>query len=113
MYYLESIGTFDLLVLNQTRMNACMNEAFEIRSDGTSEEVDAKLNSLNSNGVYCIVDNSNKSIYLWKGRNSDVRRKFAGAHVASRLRNEQGNGFRVRPLDEGEEPADFLISDQE
>ena len=90
-----------------------MTEAYEICSDGTSEEVKATRDSLNSNGVYCIVDNSNKSIYLWKGRNSDVRKKFAGAQTASRLRNEQGNGFRVRPLDEGEEPANFLSIDEE
>ncbi|MDF1537893.1 MAG: hypothetical protein P1Q69_03215 [Candidatus Thorarchaeota archaeon] len=89
-----------------------MTHMYEICSDGTSEAVEVNREKLNSNGVYCIVDDSNKSIFLWKGRNSDVRKKFAGAQAASRLRNEQGNGFRVRPLDEGEEPADFLISEE-
>ena len=88
-----------------------MNIAYEISGDGTSEEVHVTRESLDSNGVYCIVDDSNKSIYLWKGRNSDVRKKFAGARAASLLRNEQGTGFRVCPLDEGEEPADFLHSE--
>lgn len=88
-----------------------MTHAYEISGDGTSEKVEVTRDKLRSNGVYCIVDNSNKSIYLWKGSESNVRKKFAGAQTASQLRNEQGNGFRVRPLDEGEEPANFLPSE--
>ena len=88
-----------------------MTQVYEVSDDGTSEEVDVTRNSLSSNSVYCVVDNSNKSIYLWKGTNSGVRKKFAGALKSSQLRNEQGNGFRVRPLDEGEEPANFLSSE--
>ncbi len=88
-----------------------MTQVYEVSDDGTSQEVDITRDSLSSNGVYCIVDNSNKSIYLWKGNNSGVRKKFAGALNASRLRDEQGNGFRVRPLDQGEEPSNFLSTE--
>ncbi|MFW9849515.1 MAG: hypothetical protein ACFFF4_10250 [Candidatus Thorarchaeota archaeon] len=89
-------------------MTVSMKQAFEVREDGTSEEVEVSRVTLSSNSVFCIVDNSNKSIYLWMGSNCGVRKKFAGAQTASQLRTEQGNGFRVRPLDEGEEPSDFL-----
>ncbi|MFW9954155.1 MAG: hypothetical protein ACFFD3_06355 [Candidatus Thorarchaeota archaeon] len=88
-----------------------MANAYEISEDGTSQEIEVTRETLSSNGVYCIIDDSNKNIILWKGRESHVRKKFAGAHMASRLRNEQGTGFRVLPLDEGEEPSDFLSSD--
>jgi hypothetical protein len=92
-------------------MNVSMSQVFEVSDDGTSEEVEVTKDTLSSNGVYCIVDNSNKSIYIWLGSTCGVRKKFVGAQTASRLRNEQGNGFRVRPLDEGEEPADFLSTE--
>jgi hypothetical protein len=92
-------------------MTVSMKQVFEVCEDGTSQEVEVSKVTLSSNSVYCIVDNSNKSIYLWKGSNCGVRKKFAGAQTASKLRHEQGTGFRVRPLDEGEEPTDFLSTE--
>jgi hypothetical protein len=92
-------------------MTVSMKQAFEVCDDGTSQEVEVSKITLSSNSVYCIVDNSNKSIYLWKGSTCGVRKRFAGAQTASRLRHEQGSGFRVKPLDEGEEPSDMLSID--
>lgn len=85
-----------------------MTLAYKMHDDGTSQEVEVNRHSLSSESVYCIIDDANKNIYVWMGRNADVRKRFVGAQTASNLRNEQGNGFRVRPEDEGEESANFL-----
>ena len=87
-----------------------MTLAYEMHEDGTSHQVEVTRQTLSSESVYCIVDDANKNIYVWIGKNSGVRKKFVGAQTASNLRNEQGNGFRVRPEDEGEESANFLNS---
>ncbi|MCK5150671.1 MAG: hypothetical protein KAQ65_02470 [Candidatus Thorarchaeota archaeon] len=65
---------------------------------------------LDSTKVVCIVDDETKSIYLWKGSQAGVRKKFIGARVATNLRTEYGFNFKVRPLDEGEEPPTFFTA---
>ena len=84
--------------------------AYEMYDDGTTKEVKFARNELSDDGVYCIVDDNSKSIFLWKGRNADVRRKFVGAQAASRIRSQHGNGYRVHPIDAGEEPSNFWES---
>lgn len=84
--------------------------AYEMYDDGTTKEVQCARNELSDDGVYCIVDDNSKSIFLWKGRNADVRRKFVGAQAASQIRSRHGNGYRVHPIDAGEEPSDFWDS---
>lgn len=85
-----------------------MATAFEMEDDGTSNEIDVTKNSLESDRVYCIVDDTSKNIYLWLGRNAGVRKRFIGAQRASQIRVEYGFNFRVQSLDEGEEPPTFL-----
>jgi hypothetical protein len=87
-----------------------MTIAYEMFEDGTSQEVEVSRQTLCSEKVYCIVDDTNKNIYVWIGRNADTRKRFVGARTASQLRDQQGNGFRVRPEDEGEESNLFLSS---
>ncbi len=87
-----------------------MTLAYEMHEDGTSEQVEVSRQTLCSENVYCIVDDINKNIYVWIGKNAGVRKKFVGAQTASNLRSEQGTGFRVRPEDEGEESSIFLNS---
>jgi hypothetical protein len=85
-----------------------MASGFEIQDDGTSTEVDVSKNTLDSNKAFCVVDDSTNSIFLWKGRLTNVRKKFAGATVASNLRAEFGHHFKVLPEEEGEESNAFL-----
>ena len=68
------------------------------------------LFNLESTKVVCVVDDETKSIYLWKGTQAGVRRKFIGARVATNLRTEYGFNFKVRPVDEGEEPPTFFTA---
>jgi len=83
---------------------------YEVMEDGTLNEVELTKDDLTSTIVVCVVDDDTKSIYLWKGSQAGVRRKFIGARVATNLRTEYGFNFKVRPLDEGEEPPTFFTA---
>ncbi len=78
--------------------------------DGTLNEVEIGKDELNSDLVVCVVDDETKSIYLWKGSQAGVRKKFIGARVATNLRTEYGFHFKVRPVEEGEEPPTFFTA---
>jgi hypothetical protein len=90
--------------------HATMANGFQVQDDGTSIEVEVTKDSLESENVYCIIDDASKSIFIWKGRRSGVRKKFIGAQTANRMRSEHGTTFRVHSLDEGEEPAVFFTA---
>ncbi|NHI90294.1 MAG: hypothetical protein EAX87_12280 [Candidatus Thorarchaeota archaeon] len=83
---------------------------YEVLEDGTLNEVEIGKDDLESTMVVCVVDDETKSIYLWKGTQAGIRRKFIGARVATNLRTEYGFHFKVRPLDEGEEPPTFFTA---
>ncbi len=85
-----------------------MVTGYEVSEDGTLQEVELTKDELDSTKVVCVVDDETKSIYLWKGVQAGVRKKFIGARVATNLRTEYGFHFKVRPLDEGEEPPTFF-----
>jgi len=83
---------------------------YEVMEDGTLNEVELDKDGLNSTLVVCVVDDETKSIYLWKGSQAGVRKKFIGARVATNLRTEYGFHFKVRPVEEGEEPPTFFTA---
>ncbi len=83
---------------------------YEVLEDGTLNEVELSKDDLTSTIVVCVVDDETKSIYLWKGTQAGVRRKFIGARVATNLRTEYGFHFKVRSIDEGEEPPTFFTA---
>ncbi len=83
---------------------------YEVSEDGTLNEVELTKADLDSQMVVCVVDDETKSIYLWKGTQAGIRRKFIGARVATNLRTEYGFHFKVRAVDEGEEPPTFFTA---
>lgn len=85
-----------------------MVTGYEVAEDGTLSEKELSKETLDSKSVLCVVDDETKSIYLWKGSQAGIRKKFIGARVATNLRTEYGFHFKVRPLDEGEEPPTFF-----
>ncbi len=87
-----------------------MVAGLELLDDGTHVPLDVKKENLQPNRVFCIVHEPTKSIYLWKGSKAGVRKQLAGALAATEIRLEQGTKFRVRAIDQGEEPAVFLNS---
>jgi hypothetical protein len=87
-----------------------MVNALEMQEDGTTLDVCLTKENLQADKVFCVVDNSNKSVYIWLGKEANVRKRFVGAQTASKIRGELSNGYRVRSLDQGEEPLDFFNS---
>ncbi len=85
-----------------------MVTGYEVSEDGTLTPVELSRESLDSTRVLCVVDDATKSIYLWKGSRANIRAKFVGARVATNLRTEYGFHFKVKPVEEGEEPPTFF-----
>jgi hypothetical protein len=85
-----------------------MVRGVELVEDGTRLSVEVRKESLQPTKVFCIVDNSAHSVYLWKGSQSGMRKQLAGALAATEIRLECGERFRVQAIDEGEEPLGFL-----
>ena len=87
-----------------------MANALAMQDDGTSVEICVNRNSLPSDSVLCVIDDEGKNVFLWLGKDANVRKRFVGAQTASQLRTEQGTGFRVRSLDQGQESDQFFNS---
>jgi hypothetical protein len=87
-----------------------MVNALEMQEDGTTLDVNITKESLHEDKVFCIIEDTNKNVYIWIGREANVRKRFVGAQVAGKIRGEMSNGYRVRSIDQGDEPADFFNS---
>ena len=85
-------------------------DALEMQEDGTTLCVNLNRESLLPDRVFCVVDDTNKNVYIWLGKEANVRKRFVGAQVAGKLRGELSTGFRVRSLDQGDETQDFFNS---
>ncbi|MFX1353291.1 MAG: hypothetical protein ACFFGP_04955 [Promethearchaeota archaeon] len=95
---------------------------FELHDNGEHQRIDiAEEDFRNAHGngilhpsqVIIIVKEDLRSIFIWKGVESSVRKKFIASRVASELQQElmKQAGFhrcKVISVDEGEEPEDFL-----
>jgi hypothetical protein len=82
---------------------------YDVRGDGEVDNIDQlDKNILSSDRVLIVIAENNKKIYLWKGKNSPVRKKFVGAQKANALRTEYGFAYKVIAMDETDEEADFL-----
>lgn len=83
-------------------------EIWNIERSGEITPLSSKLSEvLTTERVLLIVIDQTKTIYLWKGINSPVAKKFIGARCGQQLRGEKGLLYKVIPIDEGEEPSDF------
>jgi hypothetical protein len=86
-----------------------------VQLDITEEEF-SKNNAqaiLEDTEVIIIIKESIRRIYIWKGIESSVRKKFIGSRVASRLQKEltQNANFhrcKVVSIDQGDELQEFL-----
>ncbi|MFW9780069.1 MAG: hypothetical protein ACFFE8_14555, partial [Candidatus Heimdallarchaeota archaeon] len=59
--------------------------------------------------VFLVVDENARRIFIWKGEQAPVRRKFISAKAAQNLRQvEYGMVYRIESLDPGLEGHDFL-----
>ncbi|NVM05330.1 MAG: hypothetical protein HWN67_23635 [Candidatus Helarchaeota archaeon] len=63
---------------------------------------------LKSDLVVLVVDEIKKKIYIWKGENARVRRKFIAARKSQDLRGQLGLTYKVDSIDQGSEPTEFI-----
>ena len=63
---------------------------------------------LNTERVLIIVDDDDRKIWLWKGAEAGVRKKFIAARQGQAVRSQRGLVYKVMSIDGGEEPDDFL-----
>ena len=70
-------------------------------------------NVLDPNQVLIIVKENLRRIYIWKGVNSHVRKKFIASRIAAELQNDlviNGHFHRCKiiSVDQGDEPYEFM-----
>jgi hypothetical protein len=84
---------------------------FDVEPDGEIREItpngDIK-DELEGSRVLIIVDDEERKIWLWIGSCCGVRKKFIGARQAQAVRNERSLVYKVKSIDAGEEPSEFL-----
>lgn len=79
----------------------------EVLEDGSLVE-ETELN-LASDKVFIVVDEDEKRMWLWKGSECPIRKKFIGSRALSDLRKkEYGFAYIPQSCDQGEETAEFV-----
>ena len=79
---------------------------FQVLEDGTLSEENEFLQE--STKVIIIVDDQFKRIFLWKGANSGIKKKFIGSRAAAELRKTYyGFAYRLSVIEEGDETNEF------
>ena len=85
---------------------------FDVEVDGDITEIvpngDLK-DELESSRVLIIVDDEERRIWLWIGSTCSVRKKFIGARQAQAVRNQRSLVYKVKTIEAGEEPSEFLL----
>lgn len=81
----------------------------------TEEEfrADNGQNILNPHQVLVIVKEDLRRIYIWKGVNSHVRKKFIASRIAAELQNDlvvkaHFHRCKIISVDQGDEPDEFM-----
>ncbi len=72
-------------------------------------------NILDSHQVLVIVKEDLRRIYIWKGVNSHVRKKFIASRIAAELQNDlvvnsHFHRCKIISVDQGDEPNEFMRS---
>lgn len=79
----------------------------EVTEDGELKESTFKKENVESTKVYIFVNDEDKQIILWSGKEARTRIKFIGARLASSLRLEQGLSYKLTQIDESVD-TDFI-----
>ena len=87
----------------------------KVKLDISEDELRANngQNILNPHQVLVIVKEDLRRIYIWKGVNSHVRKKFIASRIAGELQNDlvvNGHFHRCKiiSVDQGDEPNEFM-----
>jgi hypothetical protein len=79
----------------------------EVTEDGELKESPFRKENVDSTKVYIFVNDDDKQIILWSGKEARTRIKFIGARLASSLRLEQGLSYKLMQIDESVD-MDFI-----
>jgi len=87
-------------------------EPVVLRVDDSGEAIQVTDGAANSHmkpdQVLIIIDDDGHRIWIWKGEEAPVRRKFIAARRASGIRDERGLAYRIISEDHGHEDKEFL-----
>ncbi len=79
---------------------------YKVLEDGTLDEENEFISE--STKVIIVVDDQFKRIFLWKGANSGIKKKFIGSRAAAELRKTYyGFAYRLSVVEEGDETQEF------
>lgn len=81
--------------------------AYQVQDTGFFDPVVFKKKNLKSTEVFIFVDEGGKELWIWIGKDADVRTRFISSTVASEIRGLYGLKLRVRSADQTHEPEDF------
>ena len=81
---------------------------------GGFEEVEIKENTplfeiLDSDKILLFVDQHDKRVWMWEGKNTSTRMKFISAQEAPNIRDKHDLAFTLSTVDDGDETAAFKI----
>ncbi len=62
---------------------------------------------LDTSSIFIIVDPVNKIVWIYHGKNVNVRKKFIAAQKVPNIRDNYGIDFKIVAVDEGSEPSKF------
>lgn len=82
-------------------------QVYKISEDGELISIPLKNVELRSDEVFVFVEDNKKNIFIWKGVEASVRKRFISARSAWKLRGQLGPLYKVISIDEGEEPEAF------
>ncbi|MHA1271371.1 MAG: hypothetical protein ACTSPY_16375 [Candidatus Helarchaeota archaeon] len=86
-------------------------EVLEINDDGTSSKLTISgtiKDQLSSNKVVLIINDRKKIIWIWKGVNARVRKKFIAARQAQEIKGNRGLTYKIDSIEHGDEPKEFI-----
>jgi len=79
---------------------------YKVLEDGALDEEKEFISE--STKVIIVVDDQFKRIFLWKGANSGIKKKFIGSRAAAELRKTYyGFAYRLSVVEEGDETQEF------
>ena len=85
------------------------NEELEDFEELEVEENVPLFELLDSNKILMFVDENNKRIWIWEGKNTKPRMKFISAQKAPHIRDKYDITFTISTVDEKDETAAFKI----
>ncbi len=83
-------------------------KVYNVRPDGEIEDREFSKDLLTDDQVLIFTHDQKERIFIWKGENAPVRKRFAASRAASRLRVNKGLHFKVVSIDPGDENPEFL-----